>query len=50
MTEQPDYAPRDDQQRDEPIPKAYGRQMQERNPALVWLVWPILTIGIYSLV
>ncbi len=27
-----------------------GRQMKNRNPILVWLVWPILTLGIYHLV
>lgn len=25
-------------------------QMKRRNPALVWIVWPVLTLGIYHLV
>lgn len=25
-------------------------QMKRRNPVLVWIVWPVLTLGIYSLV
>ena len=36
-----------------PAPGAPGlvsRQMKLRNPFLVWLVWPILTLGIYHLV
>jgi len=27
-----------------------SRQMKQRNAVLVWLVWPILTLGIYHLV
>ena len=31
-------------------PVGLSRQMKLRNPFLVWLVWPILTLGIYHLV
>ncbi|GHF45647.1 hypothetical protein FHX82_001692 [Amycolatopsis bartoniae] len=31
-------------------PVATGLSMKERNPVLVWLLWPLLTLGIYSLV
>jgi len=31
-------------------PLSASRQMKLRNPFLVWLVWPILTLGIYHLV
>jgi hypothetical protein len=27
-----------------------GLQMKPRNPALVWILWPVLTLGIYHLV
>ena len=29
---------------------AFGSQMKNRNAFLVWLVWPIITLGIYHLV
>jgi len=31
-------------------PTASGAQMKQRNAFLVWIVWPILTLGIYHLV
>src|SRR3954451_5202270 len=31
-------------------PVADGLQMKARNPVAVWLVWPVLTLGIYHLV
>lgn len=35
---------------DGPIPVASGLAMKRRNPAAAWLLWPILTVGIYHLV
>ena len=32
------------------IPVAEGLQMKARNPGTVWLLWPLLTLGIYHLV
>ena len=32
------------------LPGGSARQMKMRNPFLVWLVWPILTLGIYHFV
>ncbi len=32
------------------LPYGASRQMKLRNPFLVWLVWPILTLGIYQFV
>jgi hypothetical protein len=34
----------------EPAPVASGLAMKGRNPWLVWLVWPLITLGIYHLV
>jgi hypothetical protein len=31
-------------------PVAQGLQLKARNPVLVWIVWPLITIGIYHLV
>jgi Domain of unknown function (DUF4234) len=31
-------------------PVAFGLAMKRRNPWLVWLVWPLITLGIYHLV
>lgn len=31
-------------------PVATGLAMRNRNPVLVWLLWPLLTLGIYHLV
>jgi hypothetical protein len=31
-------------------PAAQGLQMKARNPVTVWLLWPLLTLGIYHLV
>lgn len=47
MTEQPEHAAREGQRREA---VAHGLQMKARNPITVWLLWPILTVGIYSLV
>ena len=33
-----------------PPPVLHGAQMKQRNPFLVWLVFPVITLGIYSLV
>lgn len=33
-----------------PTPVASGLAMKPRNPWLVWLVWPLITLGIYHLV
>lgn len=36
-----------------PVPRelvATGLQMKRRNPWLAWLLWPLLTLGIYHLV
>jgi hypothetical protein len=33
-----------------PAPVAGGLAMKGRNPWLVWLVWPLITLGIYHLV
>ena len=33
-----------------PTPVASGLAMKGRNPWLVWLVWPLITLGIYHLV
>jgi hypothetical protein len=33
-----------------PAPVASGLAMKGRNPWLVWLVWPLITLGIYHLV
>ena len=33
-----------------PAPVAEGRAMKTRHPVLVWLLWPALTFGIYTLV
>lgn len=33
-----------------PAGPATGLAMKRRNPVLVWLLWPLLTLGIYGLV
>jgi|SRR5215467_1047645 len=34
----------------QPAQNAWGQQMKRRGPILVWLVWPLITIGIYHFV
>jgi hypothetical protein len=33
-----------------PVGVADGLQMKSRNPVAVWILWPLLTLGIYHLV
>jgi hypothetical protein len=33
-----------------PAPVTHGLQMKRRNPVVTWIVWPLITLGIYHLV